>query len=387
MTAVPTRAPLFADVALYTDMSAAEPLWRRIETAPDTVLTPYQRFDLLAGWQRHVGARKGVTPLITVGLDPAGAPACLWPLGRHAVGGTFQAEFLGGKHANFNSAIWRRDVAARITAAELRTFLDRLGEAADALVLLNQPRSWDGIANPLTLLPHSVSADPAYRGALATDFDALLAARMNANKRKKLRNRERALAQHGTVTFRRAASPQEARAFLAAFQEQKAERMRELGVDDVFAEPGVADFLADAACRDHPVIELYALCAGDHIAATTGGIVAGGRFSTMFNSIIRNELAQASPGQLLLTRLVQSLCSRGLRTFDLGVGEAHYKEIFCNEVEPLFDSFLALSPPGRMLAAANRALYAAKRTVKRTPALWAAVQAARRWRGRIATAR
>lgn len=383
-TVVPRRAaPAFAEIALYTDLAAAEPLWRRIEAAPDSVLTPYQRFDLLAAWQRHVGSRNGITPLIAVCLDAAGAPLCLWPLGRRAVGGAAQAEFLGGKHANFNSPIWRREVAARIAPPDLQAVLRRLGEAADALVLLNQPQSWDGLANPLALLPHGASADPAYHGALMADFDALLAARMSANKRKKLRNRERALTQHGAVTLRRAGSPQEVRAFLTAFHAQKAERMRELGVDDVFAEPGVADFIAEAACGEHPVIEVYALYAGDVIAATTAGIVAGSRFSTMFNSIIRNELAQASPGQLLLTRLIETLCGRGLQMFDLGVGEAHYKEIFCNEAEPLFDSFLALSPAGRLLAGANRALYAAKRTVKRTPALWNAVQTARRWRSRV----
>ncbi|HWM82657.1 MAG TPA: GNAT family N-acetyltransferase [Pseudolabrys sp.] len=370
-------------VRLYDSFAEAEPVWRWLEALPANVLTPYQRFDLLHAWQRHVGARKGLTPLIAVGFDAADTPVCLLPLGRRTIGATQQAEFLGGKHANFNSAIWRRDVAERISADDVQAFLQQLALAADALILLNQPRQWDGLANPLALLPHSPSSDPAYYGTLTPDFDALLAARMSANKRKKLRNRVRALEQHGAVVFRKARTAAEVSAILTAFHDQKAQRMQELGVDNVFAEPGVADFIAEAACHaidTAPVIEAYALFAGERIAATSAGVVANGRFSTMFNSIARDELAQASPGQLLLTRLVENACARGLHIFDLGVGEAHYKELFCNEPQPLFDSFLPLSAAGRMIAAAHRAAYAAKRTIKRTPILWSAVQTTRRWR-------
>jgi len=382
MPAVPVRS-VQSRLEIHHDLGSAEPAWRRLEAQPDTVLTPYQRFDFLAAWQRHVGRRNGIEPLIAIGIDAAGEPVCLLPLGLRQIAATRQAEFLGGKHANFNMAIWRRDDGANATAAEIEALLAPLGDVADALILLNQPESWGGLRNPLLLLPHSVSADPAYKGALMADFEALLAARMSTGKRKKLRNRERALAQHGPVTFRRAETAEDAQRILAAFHHQKAQRMRELGVGNVFAEPGVAEFIAEAATPAPgraPVIELYALATHDEIVATSAGVVAGGRFSTMFNSITRTAAAQASPGQILLNRLVQGICARGLHTFDLGVGEAQYKEIFCNDPEPMFDSFLPLSPAGRMIAAANRAAYAAKRAIKRTPAIWSTVQAARRWR-------
>ncbi|MGN6460601.1 MAG: GNAT family N-acetyltransferase [Pseudolabrys sp.] len=382
MFAAPARS-VQPRLEIHHDLGSVEALWRRLEVHPDTLLTPYQRYDFLTAWQRHVGQRNGIEPLIAVGIDAEDDPVCLLPFGRRHVAATRQAEFLGGKHANFNMAIWRRDYGANATAAEIEALLAPLGDVVDALILLNQPESWNGLRNPLLLLPHSVSADPAYKGALMGDFEALLAARMTTSKRKKLRNRERALAQYGTVTFRRAETAEDAQCILDAFHDQKAQRMRELGVSNVFAEPGVADFIAEAAAiapGRAPVIEVYALSTNDEIVATSAGVVAGGRFSTMFNSITRTATAQASPGQILLNRLVQGICARGLHTFDLGVGEAQYKEIFCNDPEPMFDSFLPLSPAGRMIAAANRAAYAAKRAIKRTPAIWSTVQAARRWR-------
>ena len=85
--------------------------------------------------------------------------------------------------------------------------------------------------------------------------------------------------------------------------------------------------------------------------------------------MIRNELAQYSPGDLLLANLVKACCDRGLTTFDLGVGEAAYKGMFCNEPEPLFDSFLGLDPDRAPSAAAARVSYDVKRRIKRSPRL------------------
>src|SRR5258708_29872440 len=59
-----------ARVAVLDDMMAAEPFWRRLEDGR-CLATPYQRFDLLAAWQHHVGARTGVTPAIVIGFDRA----------------------------------------------------------------------------------------------------------------------------------------------------------------------------------------------------------------------------------------------------------------------------------------------------------------------------
>jgi CelD/BcsL family acetyltransferase involved in cellulose biosynthesis len=376
---VPGLSPV-ARVSLFHNMAQAEPVWRQIETSAGNLLTPYQRFDFLDAWQAHVGKRQGVTPLIAVGFDRNDHPICLWPLGVENFAGSKVARFLGGKHANFNSLIWRRDVAVDATEASLAPLFDTLAADADALILLNQPFTWQGIANPLACLPHSASADPVMSGILSGDFTSLMYRRMSTKKRKKLRNRTRVLSQHGEIVIRRAQCPTQTRVVLHAFQQQKAERMREFGVPNVFAEAGVAEFLAQATAGPAAPIELYALYAGDRIAATCGGIVANGRFSTMFNSIARDEMAQGSPGRIILSRLVEHLCQRGITSFDLGVGETQYKDLFCDDVEPLFDNFLPLTPSGRLIAGAMAAVYAAKRSIKQTPVLWSTVKSARRLR-------
>ena len=386
--AKPVTQTRIASVEIFDNMPAAQPHWRTLEH-DNTLTTPYQRFDLLSLWQQHIGAASGVTPLIVVAFDAIGAPLFLWPFGCRRLAGLRVVEFLGGKHANFNMALWRRDAAANIGADDLRAVLDRLTGRADIVKLINQPLTWAGTTNPFALLPQQRAANFGFSGALIPDFEALLHARTNAAARKKMRKKERALASYGAVRFERASGPHEVRRALDAFFKQKSARMRALGVPDVFAAPGVRRFIEAAATehqgRREAPIELYELSVNDIIVATMGGIAGGGRFCAMFNSIAQGRYAIESPGEQLIVNLVRRCCERGLDTFDLGIGEAHYKNLFSRDAEPLFDSYLPLSAGGRLLAAAFAIAASVKRAIKQSRTLWSLARAARRLRARFST--
>lgn len=378
-----------ARLEIFDDMTAAEPHWRALERT-QTLATPYQCYDFLNLWQRHVGAACGMTPCIVVAFNAVGTPLFLWPFGLRVIGGLRVAEFLGGKHANFNMGLWRREVAAKISADDLRAALGRLAGRADIVKLTNQPLTWAGTTNPFALLPQQRSANLGFSGALVPDFEALLRAHTDAATRKKMRKKERTLASYGAVRFARASDADDVRRVLDAFFKQKSARMRVLGIQDVFAEPGVRRFI-EAATTEHgaggePLIELYALSVDDIIVATMGGIVGSGRFCAMFNSIAQGRFAIESPGEQLIVNLVHDCCQRGLDTFDLGLGEARYKNLFCGDAEPLFDSYLPLSAGGRLLAFAFAIAAAIKRAIKQHAVLWSMVCALRRLRARLSTA-
>jgi CelD/BcsL family acetyltransferase involved in cellulose biosynthesis len=386
---LPAADGSIARVEIIEDMDCAEPHWRALEQG-NSLSTPYQRYDLLKVWQRHVGAAAGVTPFIVVGLNARGAPLFLWPLGRRRFGGLQVAEFLGGKHANFNMAVWRRDIAESIDADDLRAVLRRLSGHTDILRLINQPLTWGGTTNPFALLPHQRSANYGFSGALIPDFDALLRTHTNSATRKKMRKKERALAAFGAVRFEQARDAADVRRVLDVFFKQKSARMRVLGVADAFAPPAVRRFIEAAATErladGEPLIEVYALSVGDMIVATFGGTVGGARFCGMFNSIIKDRYAAESPGEQLLARVVRRCCERGLKTFDLGIGHANYKTLFCPDAEPLFDSYLPLSPAGRLLATGCGLAASCKRWVKGHALLWSLVRSARRLRARVSAA-
>lgn len=383
---LPAFDPAVARVEIFDDMVSAEPHWRALQRGK-RLATPYQDFDFLSLWHRHVGAGTGITPFIVTAFNAAGIPLFIWPLGRRTLAGRRVVEFLGGSHANFNMAVWHADAVGRIGAEELHQVLDQLVEEADILRLTNQPLTWSGTTNPFALLPRQRSPNFGFSGALSHDFDALLRSRTNASDRKKMRKKERTLASYGEVRFERARTAHEVRRVLDIFFKQKSARMQALGITDVFADPGVRRFIEAAATEPaaglEPPIELYALSVNDIIVATMGGIVAGGRFCGMFNSIAQGRYAIESPGEQLILNLVKGCCARGLETFDLGIGEAQYKTLFCGDVEPLFDSYLPLTAGGRVLAKAFAAAAWLKRTIKQKPALWALVRVGRRLRARV----
>lgn len=385
--AAPAARVRIARVEVYNDFANAASHWQALERSGN-VFTPYQAYDFLRLWHLHVGANEGVSPFIVVGYDAANAPLFLLPFGRRAMmGGVRVLEFLGGKHANFNMGLWRCDIAAQISAVDLQAVLAQFADEADVAMLTNQPMTWAGQDNPFALLPQQYSPSFGFSGALSKDFEALFAERASAVTRRKIRKKERTLAGFGAVTFSKAESDADIRRVLEDFFAQKSARMRAIGLPDVFNAGDVRQFVTAAALALTPqggrLIELFTLSLDGVIVATMGGIVADGRFSAMFSSIIHGSYAAESPGEQLLVHVVRHCCERGLHTFDLGIGEAQYKSLFCANADPMFDSYWPFTPAGRCLAFALRSAAAAKRAIKQNPTLWKLIVSARRLKARI----
>src|SRR3954470_12380926 len=60
-----TRAdPAHLSLSVHDSLAAIEQEWRRFEQTADC--TPFQTFDWLSPWQRHIGKLNGVTPAIVI---------------------------------------------------------------------------------------------------------------------------------------------------------------------------------------------------------------------------------------------------------------------------------------------------------------------------------
>jgi CelD/BcsL family acetyltransferase involved in cellulose biosynthesis len=378
-------------VRVATAFGDVEAVWRVLEA--DAVFSGYQAFDWLAIFHRHLAG--GETPCLAVISNEAGRPQALLPLVLSTNRGLTSARFMGGSHANFALGLWRPSFADTMTPAGLMAALRDIAASApqpiDLFRLTGQPESWAGMANPFARLPHQPSPSFGYHLALGADADAVIERVVSKDSRKKLRKKERALAEHGPVTFRLARDAAEAERFTDLFLAWKAARFAELGIANVFAEPGTRDFILDAATTGladgRPVIELSALLVGKEPVALFGGTVSGGRFSGMFNAMTSGPITRESPGELLLHHLIRHCCQRGLTVFDLGAGEAQYKSNLCDGVDPLFDQFIAMSSKGRLAAAIEAFAMRAKRAVKQSDWLWPLIVKLRRARGKAAQGR
>lgn len=376
----------FAQVVVHTDMRQAQDDWAQLEQS--AAYSAYQLRDWILPWLGSVGRAEGWRPAVIVARDARGRAVALLPLGVVKRGPLNLAEFLGGKDVNYALGLFRPDVA--FTRADIEAMLREAARVIpggiDLYALVNQPFMWNGAPNPLAQLPHGPSPAEGYATRLAASGEAFFKARLSKDTRKKLRKKEQRLAEMGALAHVRARTRAEALAILAAFTAQKAARMKEKGLDNVYEGPAAEEFLARVAVEPlergkPPAVELHALTLDGRIVATFAGAACLGRFSGMFNSFDADpEIGKSSPGDLLLCKLIDGLCASGMREFDLGIGAARYKSTFCDEVEPLFDAYVPVTLAGRALMWVKSRKRRLKRWIKHDPRLWRAVEALRRLR-------
>jgi CelD/BcsL family acetyltransferase involved in cellulose biosynthesis len=366
-----SKASRIAGVDILHDLVQAEAIWRGLEDRQ--FFTPYQQFDFLGPWQRRVGEREGLSPFIVIAYDAERRPLLLLPLTLRHQRGVRTACFMGGKHATFNMALWDKDFAADATAVDLDALMSgiRARSEADILALTQQPLRWRDLPNPMARLPHQASVNDCPLMAMVPDEPPT--ARISSSFRRRLKGKERKLQALPGFHYHVATTDAEIKRLLDWFFFVKPLRMAEQKLPNVFAEPGVEDFvrgacMAPVASGGH-VIDIHALECDAEVIAIFAGVADGHRFSMMFNTYTVSDSSRYSPGLILMRNIVDHYAERGYRALDLGIGSDDYKRLFCKNDEPVFDCFIPLSRRGKMAAAAMSGVNRAKHLVKHSPAL------------------
>jgi CelD/BcsL family acetyltransferase involved in cellulose biosynthesis len=368
-------------VDIFTDLDQAETVWRSLELQHH-LSTPYQRFDFLRPWHRMVGARAGLQPLVVVAYDRDRVPLLLLPLVLRQKWGFRIAHFMGGKHATFNMALWNRDFAAVASRADLDAVFAAIHArgGVDVLAFDQQPLTWQDLPNPMGLLRRQPSINDCPMMTIVPGAPAT--ARVSRSMRQRLKTKERKLQALPGYRYHVAAGDADIKRLLDAFFRIKPLRMAEQNLPNVFAEPGVEDFIRDACMTPLSgggrVIEIHALDSDGEVIAVFAGVADGTRFSMMFNTYTVSAISRYSPGLILVRHIIDHYAERGYRSLDLGVGSDGYKKLFCKANEPIFDCFIPLSPRGSAAAIAMSASSRTKRLVKNSPALLRLAQRLRR---------
>ncbi|KST57442.1 acyl-CoA acyltransferase [Methylobacterium sp. GXS13] len=369
------RASATLTAEVYSDLAAVEALWRRLESDPASLHTPYQRFDWVGAYLRATGTEADAR--IVVLRDAEGRARILLPLVLSRILGLTVARVVGDTHANYHMPLFATRDAAAISPGEVTAALIRAGRPAgiDVYALQHQPLMWEGAANPLSDAGEPEASD-AYGLMLGPDSEATVRRVFSADARKKLRSKEKRLIEaKGALAYRRAETPEDAARYLTAFFDHKAVRFAGMGVPDPYAAEPIRRFLTAAASGADPAVEIHALCLAEsgRVLATFGGAVSDQRFSGMMTAFDPDpEVARFSPGDLLLQHLVADQTARGRQGFDLGVGEARYKASICDETIGLVETIVPVSLRGRAYGLAQLGLTRTKRRIKRDPRLYAA---------------
>ncbi|TYO63893.1 GNAT family N-acetyltransferase [Bradyrhizobium hipponense] len=375
---VRSKANRIAHVDIVSDPGEAEPVWRALEE-PSHLCTPYQRFDLLSPWLRLVGHHEGARPFIVIARDAEHRPLALLPLVLRQSHGVRTACFMGGKHTTFNMGLWNAEFAAQAAASDLDALFAPLREHADVLALTQQPLRWHDQQNPFALLPQQSSINGC--PLLVMEPGGPPASRISNSFRRRLKSKEKKLQVLAGYRYHLATTDADITRLLDWFFRVKPARMAEQKLPNVFAEPGVEQFVRGACLSprgEGRIIDIHALECDEEVIAIFAGVADGQRFSMMFNTYTMSEHARYSPGLILMRYIIDRCAERGYHSLDLGIGSDEYKRIFCKDDEDIFDSFVPLTSRGKLAAMAMSSLSHGKRLVKQNQMLFDLAQKLRR---------
>jgi CelD/BcsL family acetyltransferase involved in cellulose biosynthesis len=297
------------------------------------------------------------------------------------------ARFMSGHHANGNFSPLATS-AAPLARADLDMLITSIGDARPDIDLLSLERVADviqGRLNPLMLLPHLQSPNPALAIDLSGGFDALLERTNGKRKRKKNRSQTRKFEAAGGFRFIRPRTPDEAARLLDAFFAMKQERFRRMGLTDVFAAPEVRRFFhrlfAEALADGTPSFILDGLEVAGQLRAVTGSSHCGDRLVCEFGAIREDELSRLSPGDFLFFDNIRRACEEDLALYDFSVGDEPYKRLWSDVEITQYDVIVPMSTRGRILALTMHSNNRLTAFIKGNHQIWRLTKALRRRNG------
>ncbi|SFV35458.1 GNAT family N-acetyltransferase [Hyphomicrobium facile] len=139
--------------------------------------------------------------------------------------------------------------------------------------------------------------------------------------------------------FYRATTAEEIAHVYLALEEQRARRHAALHGKSVLDEPAYGSFYERLAIdgSDAGLSALFALEANGEIVATLFGIVHDGAFTRLAISTGGEEWSHLSPGRLVVIEAMKYFATRGVRRFDMGIGEHPLARGFGAREVPLYD--------------------------------------------------
>ena len=364
-----------AAIDICSDLQQAEAIWRSLELQ---FSTPFQRFDFLSPWLRQVGDRENLLPFIVIACDAERRPLLLLPLTLSHRRGIRTASFMGGKHATFNMPLWQRDFAASATATDLEVLVSGIREyaAADVLALAQQPQRWQGWSNPMMLLASQPSANDCPLLTMAPDAAPAELIANSFRRRLEARNASYKSFQAIVTTLHRRI-PRSRGCLTGSYPSNRSEwpnrNCRTCSLSQAMQEFIRAACMKKLGDGSH-AIDIHALETDDEVLAMFAGVADGRRFSMMFNTYTMSDNSRHSPGLILTRNIIDHYAGLGYRELDLGIGSDEYKRWFCKSTEPIFDSFIPLSPRGKAAAGAMSSFNRAKHLVKHNQALFQMAQ-------------
>ena len=366
------------DFTVHTGFDTIESEWCGFEQIAEA--TPFQSFEWLETWHRHIGSRDGVVPVIVVGHFADGQTAFIAPFAVERRRGLRRLCWLGQELGDYNAPLLARDFSQRVTPdrflALWRDVQRRLQSDRqlryDWIEFEKMPQTVGAQPNPFVNLDVIANANSAHVTQLGDDWEAFYSERRSSATRRRDRAKRKRMSEFGEIKFATAAAPDELSNTLEILWQQKQQIFARKGIADIFARPGYREFFADFASspKSRHLAHVSRVDIGDTCAAANFAIVFGGCYYHVLSSYCHGRLTRYGPGVLHLRELLAYAIKRGLRRFDFTVGDEPYKLEWSDSRVPLYDFIAAATWRGTSQSFASLLRRRIKRFIKQTPLLW-----------------
>jgi D-aspartate ligase len=383
------NAPLRLHLSLHSGLAGIETQWRRFENLADC--TPFQTYDWLQIWHRHIGLRERVRPVIATASFPDGAIAFMLPLAVECDRAVRRLCWLGQDLNDYNGPLLARDFSERVSGECFLAAWDelRVRMQSDAMLrhdwieLEKMPQVIGGQLNPFFNLALATNPSGAHFTRLDGEWNKFYAAKRSSATRRRDRSKRKRLAELGEIEFVTCAESQDAKRTLQTLMAQKHRLFARRGIPDMFARPGWREFFLDIATNPatRRLTHISRVQIGETCAAANLGIVFGDSYYHMLASYDDGPMAHYGPGALHLRDLLAYAIGRGLRRYDFTIGDESYKLEWSDAHIKLGDYATAATWRGWPAYARSMLRRPLKRVIKQTPWMWRAVSHGRAYLG------
>ncbi|CAA2142345.1 GNAT family N-acetyltransferase [Hyphomicrobium sp. ghe19] len=308
---------------------------------PGLVSNGFQTLDWLTVlYEELAPARKAMPRLVVVTEQASGDVALLLPLVVAKEGMLRIASFADLGVSDYGGPILgpvrltdRR--AIRCVWRSVRSAMHDI----DLIRFERMPAEIGGRPNPLIT---RLGVSPALRSGtelFLTDAPDAFPRGIGKKYRKEVERCHRLWQKEPTPRFYRATTAEEIAHVYLALEEQRARRFAALHGKNILDEPAYGSFYERLAIdgSDAGLSTLFALEANGEIVATLFGIVHDGAFTRLAISTGGEEWSHLSPGRLVVIEAMKYFAARGVRRFDMGIGEHPLARGFGAKPVPLYD--------------------------------------------------
>jgi CelD/BcsL family acetyltransferase involved in cellulose biosynthesis len=362
-----TNATTFK-VHVDTDWSLTAPRWRDAMALCDA--TPFQRFDWLDAWYRHIAPAVGAAPrLVTVTDQATGGLVMLLPLVSVKTRTGQALQFADEELTDYNAPLLG---PVRVAPGAEKALWRALAAALPGHAIASfrkMPSQISGRPNPASGAHiSSVGSNALTLNGTFADFHSNLDRRV----RMELERCWRVLQRETTVTFDHVRDHATALDVLDIMDRQQRERLDEVGSIFSLDEPAQAAFYRDRLAERlaSGTVLMTVIRANGEVIAALYAIADGETAVVLRISNAGKGWSRVSPGRLVVHRAIECAFGLGHKTLDLSIGDYDYKRRFGVMRTPLIDLVTALSWHGRSAAAKHWAVGA----LRARPALDAKVR-------------